>query len=320
MATVPGQGTTFNLPNYHGELFTISPIDTPFLSAIGGLSNGGKDSSAIDFEWQGMGRRTSTAGNAALEGANAPTASNQTRTQYKNCVEIHQASVEVTYSKQAAVGNFGGLNVAAQANDARLAEVDTQMQAELQSVAVDVELSFLSGTYVRPADNATARKTQGILGAAGTVNANGGANRAITKAIMDATFRSMFDAGAKLPQATTVLMLGSAQKLALSNLYNSTAQLNQPTMTRNVGGFALDTVVTDFGTFGILLNRWMPAGQIAVVNLAMCSPVWMPTPGKGRLFAEPLAKVGSADRWQLYGEVGLEYGSPIEHGLIKDLA
>lgn len=319
MATVAGQGTTFNLPNYHGELYTISPIDTPFLSLIGGL-NGGKDSSAIDFEWQGMTRRTSTTGNAALEGANAPAASNQSRTQYKNCVEIHQSTIEVTYSKQAARGNFAGLNIAPEWDDVTVDEVDAQTQSELQSMAVDVELSFLSGTYARPVDNATARKTQGILGAAGAVNANGGTARPISKAIMDATLKSIFDAGGKLPQATTVIMTGSSQKLALSNLYNSTAQLNQPTTTRNVGGFALDTLVTDFGTFGILLNRWMPAGQIAIINAAMCYPVWMPIPGKGRLFVEPLAKVGSASKYQLYGEVGLEYGPPIEHGLIKDLS
>jgi hypothetical protein len=324
MATQAGQGTTFNLPNYHGELYTISPVDTPFLSLIGAINGGGptggRTTRAIDFEWQGMDRRTSTSGNAALEGATAPTATNQSRTQYKNCVEIHQSAIEVTYSKQAAVANYSGVNIGAQVDDQYLDELDTQVRAELESVAIDVELSFLTGTYARPVNNATARKTQGILGAVGTTNANGGAGRAISKAIVDATLKSMFDAGAKLPQATTVLMTGSAQKLALSNLYNSTAQLNQPTMTRNVGGFALDTLVTDFGTFGIVLNRWMPAGQIAIINLAMCAPVWLDIPKKGRLFVEPLAKTGSSDKFQLYGEVGLRYGSPVEHGLIKDLS
>jgi hypothetical protein len=29
---------------------------------------------------------------------------------------------------------------------------------------------------------------------------------------------------------------------------------------------------------------------------------------------------GSSDKFQLYGEVGLRYGSPVEHGLIKDLS
>ena len=43
-------------------------------------------------------------------------------------------------------------------------------------------------------------------------------------------------------------------------------------------------------------------------------------PGKGFLFQEPLAKVGSADRTQIYGEIGLEYGSEAAHGKITRLA
>jgi len=40
MAGITGQGTTYNLPNYVGELFAVSPEDTPFLSSIGGLTGG----------------------------------------------------------------------------------------------------------------------------------------------------------------------------------------------------------------------------------------------------------------------------------------
>jgi len=51
MAGITGQGTTFNLPNFVGELFGITPEDTPFLSAIGGLT-GGKSVAAKRFEWE----------------------------------------------------------------------------------------------------------------------------------------------------------------------------------------------------------------------------------------------------------------------------
>ena len=40
MAGITGQGNTFNLPNYVGELFALSRETTPFLSAIGGLTGG----------------------------------------------------------------------------------------------------------------------------------------------------------------------------------------------------------------------------------------------------------------------------------------
>ena len=45
---ITGTGTSFNLPNYAGELFTAAPKQTPFLSLIGGLS-GGKTSNSFNF-------------------------------------------------------------------------------------------------------------------------------------------------------------------------------------------------------------------------------------------------------------------------------
>ncbi|MFD6474387.1 DUF5309 family protein [Streptomyces anulatus] len=318
MGAVSGQGTTFNLPNYHGQLYTVTPTETPFLAAIGGLS-GGKRTKSVEFEWQTVDRRTSTAGNAVVEGANAPTAVARSRSNVSNVVEIHHSAIEVSYTRQAATGMYSGINIGADDNPVN-DELTMQITTELESMAVDVELSFLNGTYAKPANNATARKTRGLLAAITTnVNANGGTPRALSKAIVDAQLAAMFAAGAKLPQDSTVFMVGPAQKVALSNLY-TTATLNQPTMTRNIGGVAVDTLVTDFGTFGVMLNRWMPTGQIAVVDLSVCAPVWLEIPGKGLLFAEQLAKTGAKESWQLYGEVGLEYGPESYHGAIKDLS
>lgn len=317
MGAVSGQGTTYNLPNYHGQLYTVTPTETPFLASIGGLS-GGKRTKSVEFEWQTTDRRTSTANNSALEGAAAPTGVARSRSNVTNVVEIHQSAVEVSYTRQAATGMYGGINIGMDDNPID-DELTAQISAELESMAVDVEMSFLSGTYQKPANNSTARKTRGLLTAITTnVNANGGVGRALTKAIVDAQLSAMFASGAKLPQDSTVFMTGPGQKVALSNLYG-TGSLNQPTMTRNIGGVAVDTLVTDFGTFGVMLNRWMPAGQIAVVDLSVCAPVWLEIPGKGLLFAEPIAKTGASEKWQLYGEIGLEYGPESYHGLIKDL-
>ena len=38
MGAVSGMGDSYDLPNYVGELFNITPNDTPFLSAIGGMT------------------------------------------------------------------------------------------------------------------------------------------------------------------------------------------------------------------------------------------------------------------------------------------
>jgi hypothetical protein len=316
MATVSGQGTTFNLPNYTGELFSVAPSDTPFLSAIGGLG-GGKVTTSVEFEWQTEDLESTSANNSKVEGAAAPTASGVSRSNVSNVVEIHQEAIEVSYTKQSTVGLHSGINNE-EANPVR-DELAHQIMMKLRKVAVDVEKSFLSGVYAKPANNSTPRTTRGVLTAITTnVFANGGTGRALTKAIVDNALRDMYTNGATLNQASTVLMLGPAQKIALSNLY-AAATLNQPTQTRNIGGVAIDTLVTDFGIFGVMVNRWFPAGQIGVVDLSVCHPVFLTNPSKGNLYVEPLAKTGASDKYQVYGEIGLEYGPEIYHGLIKDL-
>ena len=136
---------------------------------------------------------------------------------------------------------------------------------------------------------------------------------------LNAALQGGFDNGAKLPQASTVIMLGSAQKVKLTSAY-ATATLNAVTRDRTVGGVNIETLVTPFGTFGVMLDRWMPNGEIAVVDLSVCYPVFLEIPGKGLLFTEELARTGSSRKFQLYGEIGLEYGPENAHILIKDLS
>lgn len=317
MGTVSGLGTTYNLPNYTGRLFSVAPSDTPFLSAIGGLG-AGKRTSSTEFEWQTEDLESTSANNSRVEGATAPTASEVSRSNVSNVVEIHQEAVEVSYTKRAATGLHNGINSGDGTNPV-LDELSHQIDLKLRKIAVDVEKSFLTGTYQKPANNSTARQTRGVLTAVATnVFANGGTGRAISKSIIDQALAAMFGNGAPLSQDTTVLMVGPGQKVKVSDLYGQTP-LTAPIASRNVGGYNLQTIVTDFGEFGVMLNRWMPAGGIGIIDLSVCQPVFLEIPEKGVLFAEPLAKTGASEKYQLYGEVGLEYGPEQYHGWIKDL-
>jgi hypothetical protein len=318
MATVSGTGTTYTLPNYHGELFTVAKTETPFLAAIGGI-NGAKTVHSKTWEWQTESRRTSTANNAALEGQAAPTATNQSRGNVSNITEIHHSKVSVSYSKQAATGQFSGENIASEWDDIVIDELTHQVSVELESMAVDINMSFLSGTKVTPANNATARATQGILGALATnVSANGGTNRALTPVIVNSLLKTMRATGRLSPEHT-VFLVGSDQLLNLTSVYAAQSTLSAPVRDRNIAGMAINTIVTPFGTFGVLEDPWMPARQIAITRLDVCYPVFTEIPGKGILFTEPLAKTGATDDFQLYTEIGLEYGPEQYHGLIKDL-
>jgi Family of unknown function (DUF5309) len=316
--TVTGQGTTFNLPNFTGELFNIAPKDTPLLAMMGGLG-AGKQTMSRQFEWQGEGLETSTANKVALEGAAAPTATEEARFNYTNVCEIHQEAVSVSYTKLAASGQLNGLAIADASNPVTN-ELQHQLSLKLMKMAIDIEMSFTSGVYALPANNSSPRQTCGIINAIQTnVFANGGTNRAISKSIIDQALATMYSNGAPLPQETTLFLCGTQQRIALSNVYG-VSPLNQPTFTRDIGGFSISTLITDFGTFGVATSRYMPAHQILITDVSQLHPVFLDVPGKGHLFAEPLAKTGSSENWQIYGEVGLQYGPETWHGLIGDLS
>lgn len=317
MATVSGLGTTYNLPNYAGDLFQVSPSDTPFLSAIGGLS-GGRRTTSTKFQWQTEGIESTSANNAVIEGADAPTASEVARSNVFNVCEIHQEAVKVSYTKQAATGLLNGINTADGANPVN-DELAHQIQLKLKKIAVDVEKSFLSGVLVDPANNSTARHTAGLDSVITTNVSSASSPRALSTDIVNSLLSGMYSNGSPLNQDNTVFLVGPKQKLALTKVYSASG-LNQPTPTRNVGGVAIDTLVTDFGTFGVMLDRWVPADTIYVVDLSVCAPVFLEIPGKGTLFAEPLAKTGASENYQLYGEVGLYYGPESFHGTISDLS
>lgn len=393
MAGITGQGTTYNLPNFTGELFNISPSETPILTAIGGLT-GGKETKSVEFEWQEEDLRESSENRSRLEGANAQNADGRVRRNVKNVVEIHQETVEVSYTKQAATGQHSGVN-----NDQTnpvTNELDHQIALALKAKAVDIELSFIRGRKHVPSDNTTARKTGGLIqaitsnvinlgeahnalaaatdtiteasttlvngdavrftdvgvstaialdrvyyvvdagagsfkvsatkgGAAITIGTAtvslsklmGGAGSGPTKDTYDALFEQVFQSGG-LGDETASIVVGARQKRNLSTAYAKVFGQYQEA-SRNVGGVNFTTIMSDFGTFNVLLDRWMPDDAFVVATLSQLKPVFLNVPAKGHFFTEPLAKNGASDREQLYGEVGLEWGNERAHGIIRDL-
>lgn len=390
MAGISGQGTTYNLPNFVGELFQVSPEDTPLLSAIGGLT-GGEETTSTTISWQTEDLRSAEANRARVEGAAAQTADMRVRANVTNVCEIHQETVEVSYTKQAATGNRGA---SVGGDNPVMNELDHQVMLALKAKARDIERSFISGKKVVPSDNNTARKTGGLIeaitsnvkenattlltaaaAATDTITkthalANGdrvmftdvGVSTAIdtdtvyyvvgvsttvsfkvsltlggtaitigtatvalrvlptagpTKDTYDGLFQLVFDNGGLAEGETRTIIVGSRQKRSLSEAY-ARAYGKYQEQSRNVGGVNLRTVETDFGTFNVMLDRWMPADAFAVVSLEQLAPVFLRTEN-GHFFTEPLAKVGAATREQLYGEVGLKWGNEKAHGIIRGL-
>jgi hypothetical protein len=393
MSGITALGTTYNLPNYSGLLYQLTPADTPFFSAIGGLAGGGGQVTDTQIEWEAFDLRAAGQ-NTVLEGADAPTDQNRVRANITNVCQIHQETVGVSYTKQAATGRKSGLNNM-QANPVT-DELDWQTVNMLKQMIRDINYSFINGVYQLPSDNTTARKTRGLMSAItsnatdaaagvtatgtaaaatnlitltahGLVNGDtvtfssvgaatplivgkgyyvvassantfsvaetkGGAavditvdgtviwskGIALTKTMVDDTLQMAYDNGGISEQDTATLLVGSAQKRAVTAAYVSAGYVTKE-LTGNVGGVNVTRIETDFGILNVMLDRLMSQSSLAVVSLEQCRPVYLEVPGKGHFFQEPLAKTGAKDRNQIYGEVGLEYGNEKAHAKITNL-
>lgn len=314
MAGISGLGTTYNLPNFVGELFGVSPEDTPFLSAIGGLTGGVSETATI-FSWSSYDLRDAADDRQRLEGADAPAADSRVRVSGSNVLEIHQEQVAVSYTKQAAVGQVSSTTVLG--SQAVQDELSWQLTQAFKAKARDVEKTFISGTYNLPTDNLAARKTRGLLPAISTNVETNATAAALTEAMVLDLMQKVWTNGGIQESETRTVIVNAKQKRALTKIFVKDAGYKED--TRNVGGVALQTFETDFGKCNIMLNRYMPVDQLAVVSLEECAPHFLEIPGKGHFFAEPLAKTGAADKVQLYGEIGLGYGNERKHGKITGL-
>ncbi|MCD7864024.1 MAG: DUF5309 domain-containing protein [Lachnospiraceae bacterium] len=319
MAQVEGIGTTWNLPNYAGELFTADPTQTPLLSMIGGLT-GGRQTDNFEFPTAVLYDFPDAAQPEISESASAtaPAASHIAREQEKNVVQIHQEVIDLTYAKQSNSGRMSGINTAGQqANPAD--EKSWQIQQKLIKIARDVEYSFIQGTYQISTGADVANKTRGMLelctSDSGTSIA--AASAALTKDMLDQLFREMADNGAYF--GNMVLFCGAYQKQLITKLYAEQFNAQMQT-TQNVGGMNITQIETDFFKMGVVWDRLMPNDSILIADVAHIAPVFQAVPGKGVLFQEDLAKTGASDKIQIYGQIGLAHGPAFLHGAITGLA
>lgn len=400
MAGITGQGTTFNLPNYVGELFQLSRETTPFLSAIGGLT-GGRPAGGTEFEWQTYDLRDASHQRTRTEGADAPTAEERVRANVRNVVEIHQETVEVSYTKQStgqmlATPSSAPYRGAAGANPIQ-DEMSWQVQQALKQIARDVNFSFINGVYANPTSNSSARRTRGLVAAittnvtskatavgtglsaatntiteTATARANndkivftdvgvstgiypgrvyyvvgkatntfqvastlGGSPITIgtatvsymvpwttdlTTTVVEDMIQGAWDNGGLREDSMAVLLVNSTQRRAVTAAYAAAYQKANPLdNTRTIGGVTVEVIQTDFGRFGVMLDQDVPKDAIIACTMSQCAPRFLAVPGRGFLFEEPLAKTGSADKSQIYGEIGLEYGAESSHAILRGL-
>lgn len=307
--------TSHNLPNYSGLLFNKGNTATPFSTLIGGkyrTTNHWEFATSQSYQTPDAKAQPAITESQSLV---APTPTFVGREQDTNFCQIFQGTVQISYGKQSSMGQLSGLNIAGQqANPAN--ELDFQVANKMQELRNSIEYTFLNGVKQKGTHDDVAYKTDGIASAikSNVENAGGDALGYWMIAEMLKKIRT-----AHAPTEGLILLAPSTQILQI----NADATANGLTVIpagRNINGLNITTIETPFGTIGLLADDYVADGTALFVNYGYCAPVHMPVPGKGNFFLEPLAKTGASDKYQIYGQLGLDYGAEWYHGKITGLS
>jgi len=323
MANADAQATYWNTEQYHGVLLTMGAKETPFLNAIGGAGGMARYKVAKDwkFAMSSQNELDAESQSSITETASltAPTERNYDRSQEYNVCQILQKTVGASYAAQSALEALSGIYLAE-----NLADVNDPMVSNLQMTllqsAREIEYHVLNGTYNLAANAGQAMQTRGITSAISTNAVDAGAD-ALTTADFDAMILLLKETSFA-PLKNPVLCCRYSVKKKLCDLYGVSPFA---TPTNNIGTIsgAIDTIVTEAGKFPIMEVDQVAAATILLIDMAACSPVFLPKPERngnpgGIMFLEPLSKTGAADRLQLYSQYGLDYGSEKLHGKITN--
>lgn len=310
---VSGTGTSFNLPNYTGELFQFGQQDTPFLNMIGGLNGGNmpvveSTEFALNQNWQ----LNDAAQPAITETASltAPTATHYDRRQETNVVQIFQRAIDVSYTKMGNANAIAGVSLAGEVQPVRN-EKDFQITANLKQIAKDANYTFLHGVYNKAANASAANKTRGVLTAITSKVVTNSDPAELTKDMLQELFRNAATDG--FDWSNAVIFVDAYNKQKISTIYGYAPQ------DRNIGGLNIKQIETDFGNVMVVFEPTM-GGTLGLFDMNKIVPVFRNIVGKGiGVFYEDLAKVGASERGQLYGEMGIDYGSEYFHAKITNL-
>ncbi|HTE16864.1 MAG TPA: DUF5309 family protein [Armatimonadota bacterium] len=309
-----------NIVSYLGELFQSARRPNTLLRLLGGFQGSIIETTAKEFPTGVFFDLRAPAQPAILEGANAPAAQHRTMSQATNVVQIFHESVDVTYLAKSDKSMGGVVPIPmgeAQGSPQNPRDEAFQVMAALATIAQDANYSFLRGVYANPADpTGTALRTRGILTAITTNIVDKSAEAAPSAA----TYRSWIEllvqtavaSNGYNPDGTWTLMADTTEYNNVQAAYEALPSHRQPE-SRSVGGLQLRQLYTRFGILNLVLEPDMPADQVALVNLGVAGVVGLPVPGKGLVFEEPLQKVGSSDKTQIYGQLGIAHGPEYAH-------
>lgn len=245
----------------------------------------------------------------------APNPSYITRSQNTNVTQIFMDAVAISYAKMSNMGTLAGVNIEGQEANPQN-ELDFQVGNKMKKLARAIEKTFIQGTFNRATKDSEVNKTRGMNSAIVTnVIQGGGASLDIW--LVNDLVQKMRDNGADI--SNLVLWVDTVNL----NQLNGSAVENGVEMGKayeSEYGIQVRDLLLPIGKVRVALGEFLPAGTIFAFNFDVINPVEQPVPGKGNFFLEELSKTGAGEKYQLFGQIGLDYGNELFHGKITGLS
>jgi hypothetical protein len=240
-------------------------------------------------------------GNAALEGADAPTARFTNRVRKGNYSQIFTSSVRVSGSDLA----VRKLSLAD--------ELDYQKQERLREMLRDLENTVLNGVAAaaNPQGSASVRRTMNGIIPSLTSNITDASAAALTEATLNSALRSIWS---NASASIDTIVVNGFQKRKINNFITSSqSYAADDTTYRNL----VSIYESDFGVCRVILSRTVPADTVLLLDSSRIDVL----PLAGRSFHyKPLAASGDYEAGEIIGEYTLELRNESAHGMITNLA
>jgi hypothetical protein len=291
-------------------IYDISPTETPIMSTLARTK-----ATAVFHEWQSDSLASATSANAAVEGADAVSATISPTTRLGNYTQIVQKTIQVS-------GTLETVNKAG-----RRSEKAYQLSRAASELKRDMETIITANQGRDAGSSTTARKLGAILswiktntskGTSGTdpttigvSTRSDGATRTFTEQLLKDEVAAAFESGGN----PTMLVVGSGLKQKVSSFAGIAAQRymapgDQPTTI--IG--AADVYMSDFGTLNVVPDRFMRTRDALLIDPEYAALAYL------RPFATmDLAKVGDSDKTQILCEFTLEMRNEAAHAIVADL-
>ena len=291
-------------------IYDISPTETPFMSSIGKTK-----ATAVYHEWQTDSLAAATTANAAVEGADATSATLSPTVRLGNYTQIIQTTVQVS-------GTLDTVNKAGRKSEKayQLAKASAELKRDLETILLANQgRSAGTSTVARKLGSILSWiKTNSDVGSGGADPATigvstrtDGTQRTFTEALLKTVVSEVFVSGG----SPKILMVGAAGKQKVSSFAGIAAQRYMApgnTPTTIIG--AADVYMSDFGTMSVVPNRFMRTRDALILDPEYAALAYL------RPFqTNDLAKTGDSENTQLLAEVTLEVKNEAAHGGVFDL-